>query len=187
MSPPKRAFLPRMKIDHCYTNDERQLFILVYLSVRHTPIMLTNLPVITAIMTTICLLFCTGCGISKDNAGTTLKSKQMLAADPLKSFDDPVITSTNSATSPSTTTDSQVLSGMKAYRDPNTGQYISKPLTNDESTEPISTKTTARNTSQPTLFEERPSDVEGGGMVIDLKGQFRETLKRTRAASDTTE
>jgi len=99
--------------------------------------------------------------------------------------------STSAASSPGTTTpkrtgsvigmnnnpeSNQIVKGMQAYKDPITGQFTSKPTSEDTQGEgsTISTLSTssARNMATPISFDERPSDVEGGGMVIDLKGQF---------------
>ncbi|MBV1883112.1 MAG: hypothetical protein KUG82_15850 [Pseudomonadales bacterium] len=85
-------------------------------------------------------------------------------------------------------TTSELRKGMKAYRDHTTGQYTSKPSDQDtaSSNQQIeSSQISSRSVAEPVTFEERPSDVEGGGMIIDVKGHFRQPLKKTSPLKST--
>lgn len=65
--------------------------------------------------------------------------------------------------------------GMAVYRDPTTGQFVEPPLAGpDRGTAAV------ENSRLPELTQ-RTNPV-GGGVTVDLKGHFRNTLSVSRAA-----
>ena len=66
---------------------------------------------------------------------------------------------------------------QKAYVDPQTGELISKPKQDTRSASGA-IEPSSMNTSTEEL-EEQSSTVPGGGVMIDLKGNFRNPLKAT--------
>lgn len=66
---------------------------------------------------------------------------------------------------------------QKAYVDPQTGELISKPM-QDTPAANDTLKPSALDTSTEEL-QEQVSTVPGGGVMIDLKGKFRNPLKAT--------
>jgi hypothetical protein len=70
--------------------------------------------------------------------------------------------------------------GMKIFVDPKTGK-ISKPAPQLELPEASQKSLEITKEPSPELFE-APSPRPGGGVMIDLKGQFRSPLKATRDA-----
>ena len=159
----------------------------------------TQSSLIMALTCALILFMTTGCEDSGENANAAAKSKQMLALDTValdtvaldtKALDTEALdTEAGSAIDPKATNNISSSSSMKAYRDPTTGQYTSKPAMNESSVnnegsenkdETESSNASLRSLTQPTIFEERPSDIEGGGMVIDLKGHFRQSLQEVR-------
>lgn len=87
----------------------------------------------------------------------------------------PVTTSpANSGSSP------QKNPGMRIFVDPKTGK-VTKPAPQSELPEASQKSLEITKEPSPELFE-APSPRPGGGVMIDLKGQFRSPLKATRDA-----
>jgi hypothetical protein len=68
-------------------------------------------------------------------------------------------------------------SAQKAYVDPDTGELIPRPV-GGEAAEEESAKISDPGSLNDTL-EVEPSPVEGGGIMIDLKGRFQNPIKAT--------
>ena len=66
--------------------------------------------------------------------------------------------------------------GMRVYRDPKTGRFEVPPA--DASAAEALPPSPASSTSHEGLVE-TPSPVPGGGILIDLQGRFRSSLKAT--------
>ena len=75
-----------------------------------------------------------------------------------------------------TTASPGVTSLQKAYVDPDTGELISRPVQKELDEGDAAQPSTLGGPNEESL-EIEPSPVEGGGIMVDLKGRFQNPIK----------